>query len=97
MSEQPCIVQCEPVLDISQVADLKTRLQEHIEADVAVVFEFSQVERVDTAALQLIASFAQQRRAQQRECRISDPSEAWTRTVALLGLGTQFAELFTTG
>ena len=77
---------CEDVMDISAVAGLKSQLVEALESGLPVVLDAKQVERADTAALQLLSAFFQDASAKKQDIQWRAPSEALSRSSALLGL-----------
>jgi ABC-type transporter Mla MlaB component len=62
---------------IGSIGDLRTQLLERVAIETSVSFDASSVERIDTAALQLLAAFTRDRQAAGR------PVE-WTCVPALL-------------
>lgn len=51
------IVECNDSLDVSMVSDFKALLQQATGQTVPIILDASQLERVDGAALQLLAAF----------------------------------------
>lgn len=51
-------IKLEGVLSIKNIQELKTKLDEGLVQQKDIVFDASKLERVDTAALQLIAAFS---------------------------------------
>ena len=57
MSESELIVECNSGLDVSMVTDFKSILKQAIAQELPVVMDVSNLERIDGAALQLLAAF----------------------------------------
>ncbi len=79
-------IQCNESLDISIAADLHQTLKKALESGTPVTLQAHQVERADTAALQLLVAFM--RAAHSRGITVSwnAPSAALRRSAQLLGL-----------
>jgi len=77
---------CNAVMDIATVADLKTQLQEIASRSGAVVLDGSQVERIDTAALQLLASFHREMTRVGSPPEWQSPSNVLRQSARLLNL-----------
>ena len=77
---------CGEVMDIASMAEFRTRLMTALASKQAVELNASQVERVDTAALQVLSGFVQDAHAQQQSVHWRDPSDALCCSAALLGL-----------
>lgn len=73
-------------LNIRQVAELKAQLDEALTDDVDIVFDASDVEVVDAAALQLLLAFVQQLALKQRSVTWGELSEGFLSAVKLTGL-----------
>jgi anti-anti-sigma regulatory factor len=71
---------------IRDAAQLLAQLLVHIERAAPVYIDASQVERVDTAALQLLVVFLRDRKAEQRAVVWLDCSDAMVRAARTLGL-----------
>lgn len=80
------IIECGEVLDISVTAELRTQLLTVLESKKSVMLDASQVERADTAALQVLSAFVQDANSQQQTVQWKKPSEALFRSAELLGL-----------
>ena len=76
---------------IRDAALLLERLLQHLEPAAPVYIEASQVERIDTAALQLLVAFVQDRKAEGRAVVWLDCSEALVRAARTLGLSRDLA------
>ncbi len=79
-------IDCGEVMDIAAMAEFRLQLVESLASKQAVVLDASQVERADTAALQVLTAFIQDAHAQQQVVQWKAPSEAMCRSAALLGL-----------
>ncbi len=79
-------IACGEVMDIASMAEFHSRLMTVISLKQAVELDASQIERVDTAALQVLSSFVQDVHAQQQSMHWKNPSEVLCRSAALLGL-----------
>jgi anti-anti-sigma regulatory factor len=82
----PLAITCEASLDISQAQALQSTLHEALAIHQPVVLETAQVERVDTAILQLLCSFIQEARAQGVAVHWHQPSPALRTAARLLDL-----------
>ena len=51
------IIECNDTLDVSVVFDFKSILQQAVGHDMPVILDASKIQRIDAAALQLLASF----------------------------------------
>lgn len=73
-------------LNITCVGDLKTSLAQALSDDSAVELNAGGIERVDTAALQLLTAFVQQMNTNNKEVSWLKPSDNFLKSVELLGL-----------
>lgn len=73
-------------LNITCVGDLKTNLIQTLSADSAIELNAANVERVDTAALQLLTAFVQHANASDKKINWVNPSDKFLKSVELLGL-----------
>lgn len=71
---------------IQVVSDLKAELESAIEADDKIVLDASDVESMDTAALQLLVAFVQHAALKKREFEWREPTDAFFDAVKLMGL-----------
>ncbi|HXZ58778.1 MAG TPA: STAS domain-containing protein [Steroidobacteraceae bacterium] len=76
---------------IRDAAQLLGRLLLHIEQSSPVYIDAAQVERVDTAALQLLVAFLSDRKSEQRAVVWLDVSDAMLRAARGLGLAAALA------
>jgi ABC-type transporter Mla MlaB component len=89
-------IDCGVVLDISSIAGLHTQCQQALEAKQNVLLKGDDLERTDTAALQVLAAFFQDAKAQQQTVEWQSPSAALYESAGLLGL-TDLLQLKTSG
>jgi len=71
---------------VREVIGLRSLLLEVIESATAVIVDVAQLERIDTAALQVLAAFVRDRRNQQREVIWVNVNEALSEAARTLGL-----------
>ena len=79
-------VLCEEVLDISSASELRDQLLQALVSERPVVLDAEHVERVDTAALQVLSAFVRDAGAHDQAVRWHAPSQSLQRSAALLGL-----------
>ncbi|HHI94778.1 MAG TPA: STAS domain-containing protein [Gammaproteobacteria bacterium] len=79
-------IECADVLDISGVAEFHAHCLEALGTQKTLILNASQVDRADTAALQVLSAFIQNANAQQQTVQWESPSEALCQSAALLGL-----------
>lgn len=77
---------CEAMLDISSASELHARLLDALAAGRPVSLDGADVERADTAALQVLTAFFQDARTKNIAVTWSSASDALARSAALLGL-----------
>jgi phospholipid transport system transporter-binding protein len=80
------VLRLPPQCTIRDAAQLLGQLLLHIEQSSPVYIDAAQVERVDTAALQLLVAFLRDRKAEQRAVVWLDCSDALARAARALGL-----------
>jgi anti-anti-sigma regulatory factor len=85
------VLRLPPQCTIRDAALLLEQLLMHIEQAAPVYIDAAQVERVDTAALQLLVSFVHDRKAERRAVVWLDCSEAMVRAARALGLARELA------
>lgn len=73
-------------MDISQAADLRVRLLAMLEKCAPVVLDASAVRYVDTAAMQILAAFMREARADKIKVTWQQPSDSMCGSARLLGL-----------
>lgn len=79
-------IACGDSLDISGVGELHQQLSKALEDGQAVTLDAREVQRADTAALQLLAAFCQTARSRGVTVTWRQPSEAFAQSASLLGL-----------
>ncbi len=79
-------IECAEVLDISGVAEFHARCLEALGTKQSLRLNASQVDRADTAALQVLGAFIQDANTRQQVVQWEAPSEALCQSAALLGL-----------
>ena len=80
------VLRLPPQCTIRDASQLLGNLLLHIERTSPVYIDAAQVERVDTAALQLLVAFLRDRKAEQRAVIWLDCSDAMIRAARTLGL-----------
>lgn len=85
------VLRLPPQCTIRDAAQLLGQLLLHIEHSSPVYIDAAQVERVDTAALQLLVAFLNDRKAEQRAVVWLDCSDALLRAARALGLSRDLA------
>jgi anti-anti-sigma regulatory factor len=85
------VLRLPPQCAIRDAALLLEQLLLHIEHSAPVYIDAAQVERIDTAALQLLVAFVQDRKAEGRAVVWLDCSEAMVRAARALGLSRELA------
>ncbi len=88
MGDNTLTFECDAVMDIAAVADLKSQLQALLAGEEGIVLDGDNVERIDGAALQLLASFYREASRLGTPPRWQGASEALTQAATLLGLST---------
>jgi phospholipid transport system transporter-binding protein len=77
---------CSPELDISGAQDLYDKLQTALGAQCPVVLDATQVERVDTAVLQMLCAFMRDAQASGIAVQWRQPSPALENAARLLNV-----------
>jgi len=85
-SENGLSIECNAVFDITVVTDFKAMLLQAIAGGQQLVLEASHIERVDAAALQLLAALFRDAGPRGLEVSWSNPSESLTYAAKLVGL-----------
>jgi phospholipid transport system transporter-binding protein len=85
------VLRLPPQCTIRDAAQLLGQLMLQIEQSAPVYIDAAQVERVDTAALQLLVGFVHDRKAEQRAVVWLDCSDALMRAARALGLSRDLA------
>ncbi len=81
-------IECAEVLDIAGVAEFHAHCLEALGIQKNLVLNASQVDRVDTAALQVLGAFIQDANTRQQTVQWESPSESLCQSAALLGLSS---------
>lgn len=84
--EEATVIVCEDSLDISLVQGFHGRLQAALVAKRPVIIEASQVERADTAVLQLLCAFVQEAQTRGLNVQWQQPTAALHDAACLLNL-----------
>ena len=79
-------IECAEVLDIAGVAEFHARCLEALGTRKNLRLNASQLDRVDTAALQVLSAFIQDANTQEQTVEWENPSESLCQSAALLGL-----------
>ena len=79
-------IECGAIADISVVADLYKQLNSALEQDGPVTLNAGEIERIDTAALQMFACFVQEVKKRHRDVSWKEPTEALLRSASYLGM-----------
>ena len=86
MAEDYTQINCGDVLDIASVAAFREQCLEALDTKRKIVLKASELERVDTAALQVMAALFQDAKVQQQTVECQAPSDVLCQSAALLGL-----------
>lgn len=78
---------CDESVDISVVGELYAKVTSEMEDGCTISFDASQVERVDTAALQFFAVLFNDAPARKITIHWTNPSDILKKSAQLLGLG----------
>ncbi len=79
-------IECDEVLDISSVAEFHARCLGALKKKQNIMLNASQVDRADTAALQVLSAFIQDANTGKQIVQWEAPSEPLCQSAALLGL-----------
>lgn len=85
-ADKTAVVRLSPALGIADVAALREQLASTVHDSGEVIIDASDVERLDTAVLQLLSAFMAERRSQDAKLAWHAPSEAFCTGAGLLGL-----------
>jgi len=80
------VIECGDALGIADVGDLYAELLIKLAEGHIVHFDVSQIERIDAAALQVLYAYSKEAEKQGHSLPWNSPSEAFIRSVNLLGL-----------
>ena len=82
------IIECGDALGIADVDELYARLLASLADSKQVTFDCSQIERIDTAALQMLFSFSKESEIHGQPISWGSASEVFVKNARLLGLAT---------
>jgi len=80
------VIECGEALGIADVGDLYAKLLTELAEGHTIRFDVSKIERIDAAALQMIYAYSKEAVKQGQALSWVSPSEAFMRSVNLLGL-----------
>lgn len=83
---EPATYQLESISDISKSELMHEQLENYLSSGVSVAVDASQVERIDTSAMQVLMALSQTLRKQELTASIVNPSENFLSTARLLGV-----------
>lgn len=83
---EPTTYQLESISDISKSEFMHEQLETFLSSGVNVAVDASQVERIDTSAMQILLALSQTLRKQELTASIVNPSENFLSTARLLGV-----------
>ncbi|TBW55436.1 STAS domain-containing protein [Marinobacter halodurans] len=86
MSGRVAEIDCGQVFGIAEVADVYARLYAAIEENLDIKLDISRLERIDTAALQLLYGLERDAAAHGVRLCWSDPSAAFLESAGILGM-----------
>lgn len=72
--------------DISKAEGLQEKLETYFNDGVSVTIDASQVERIDTSAMQVLLALMSAMEKQHLQASISNPSEPFLKAASLLGV-----------
>ena len=81
----PATMVLAPVLDLTVVQDLKTELTEKLSAESPLVLDASKVEKIGSAAIQLLHAASVACDARARDMTVIQPSAAFVQGVTDIG------------
>ncbi len=81
------VISCQESLDISIIQELYNQLYQALETQHGVVIDAAQVQRADTAALQVLHAFVREAKIRGIDVRWQHPSPALQKAAQLLDLG----------
>jgi len=82
------VIDCGDVLGIANVADMYTHVLSSLAEGHAIQFNVSKIERIDTAAIQMLYAFSKEAGKQGHLLLWEGASEAFVRSAKILGLAT---------
>ncbi len=72
--------------DISKAESMQEQLEKYLNAGHGIIIDASDVERIDTAVLQMLLSLSRTLKNQHHQAPIVNPSEAFLATAKLMGM-----------
>ena len=89
MSEKEItVIDCGDALGIANVGDIYTRVLSRLADGQIIQFDVSKIERIDTAAMQMIYAFSKEAAKHGHILLWDGASEAFVRSAKILGLAT---------
>jgi anti-anti-sigma regulatory factor len=82
------VIDCGDSLGIANVGDMYTRVLSSLAEGQLIQFNVSKIERIDTAAMQMIYAFSKEATKHGHDLVWEDASEAFVRSAQILGLAT---------
>jgi ABC-type transporter Mla MlaB component len=82
------VIDCGDALGIAQLADMYTKLLSGLAEGHDIQFNVSNIERIDAASLQMICAFSKEVKKAGHILSWQGASEAFVRSVNILGLAT---------
>ncbi len=82
------VIDCGEFLGIANVGDIYTRVLSQLAEGQLIQFNVSKVERIDTAAMQMIYAFSKEAAKHGHDLDWEDASETFVRSAKILGLAT---------
>jgi len=83
------VIDCGEMLTIADVGDLYGRLLTSLAEGKSVSLDCSKIERIDTAALQIVLAYAKQLESQSAALSWLEPSDTFIKNASLLGLASE--------
>lgn len=80
------VISCQDSLDISMVGEFSNELKQALESGATVQLQAANIERADTAALQLLCAFFMEAQEHGIEIEWLEPSDALCGAAAQIGL-----------
>jgi len=82
------VIDCGEALGIANVGDMYTRVLSGLAEGQSMQFDVSKIERIDTAAMQMIYAFSKEAEKHGHVLLWEHASEAFVRSAKILGLAT---------
>ncbi len=83
------VIDCGELLTIADVGEIYAQLLEAMAEGDSVIIDCSQVNRVDTAALQMFYVYAKELKSHGHEITWNEPSQSFIDSAKLLGLSPE--------